>query len=81
MDDLVLYDKTGDIRDVNTVLVPLDKLRELQAEAARYRWLRDEGVPELCVVSMARQPLYDSDLDRIIDTRIAVSALQESRDV
>jgi hypothetical protein len=40
--DEVLYDKTGNIRDVNTVLVPLDKLRELQTLARRYCWLRDE---------------------------------------
>lgn len=39
----VLYEETGHIRDVNTVLVPLKKLRQLQLEAARYRFLRQPG--------------------------------------
>lgn len=31
MTDKSLYDHTGSIRDVNTILVPLSKLREMQA--------------------------------------------------
>lgn len=36
-----LYEVTGDIKDINTMLVPRESLEAVEKDAARYRWLRD----------------------------------------
>ena len=38
-----LYEITGDIKDINTVLVQRDRLEKAEQDAERYRWLRDTG--------------------------------------
>lgn len=38
-----LYDITGDIKDINTLLVPKQLLEAAEKDAARYQWLRDTG--------------------------------------
>lgn len=43
---------------------------ELVKDSNRYKYLRDEGVPELCVVYNGKQPLYDDELDKAIDAAI-----------
>ena len=75
----VLYDKTGDIRDVNTVLVPLDKLRELQADAARYRKIRD--VKSGFEVTLGGAMYWNEGLDSVADAAIrAAAALQKDKE-
>jgi hypothetical protein len=68
------------------VTVPADKLAELQREAARYRWLRQQHWNEapMCVVMQPRQavklghdcPALDR-LDAAIDEAMAADGLEE----
>lgn len=37
-----LYDITGDIKHINTLLVPKQVLDAAEKDAARYRWLTDD---------------------------------------
>jgi hypothetical protein len=62
-------------------------LRELQRhraennelDAKRYRWLRDDAGPELCVVhARSLTPMYDNNLDHAIDSAMS-NASEEGR--
>lgn len=57
----------------NSVTVPADKLAELQREAARYRWLRDESngapddTPTIYSIRKGGRIIYGPELDEEVD--------------
>lgn len=73
-----LYEITGDIKDINTVLVQRDRLEKAEKDAERYRWLRNGPLVdgEICeelyvAVDSPAWPrkwaLVGSDLDKAVD--------------
>lgn len=67
-----LYDITGDIKDINTILVQKQALDAIEKDAARYRWIRhgDNDETVLCGDCRGVYLPRNERLDEVIDVRM-----------
>lgn len=69
-----LYDTTGNITDINTLLINRNVLRQLEADVERYQWLRDPKAAvlicpyPLVIRSSDDEVIYNEELDALVDS-------------
>ena len=68
-----LYEITGDIKDINTVLVQRDRLEKAEKDAERYRWLRDGCDEKGNAASHIAANCYGMEWNALIDTAMEAS--------